>query len=140
MLSLFKGKKEEEINLDDVKVVTDLDRLIEEKVGFKWHGKTHVIKPISTELFLKITNENGKLEALRNIEGVDQKMVLDAYARIFGAVCDTITIHDVREMTYMQIANLFRLIVECVTGKTYEDAEKKRQEMTQTEKISPALI
>lgn len=128
MLKLFSGlkiKKEgKEINLDDVRVVTDLDRLVEDRIAFKLNGKTHLIKTVSVELLLKVTNENAKLQTLRGVEGIDQKMIYDAYAKIFGTMCDTITIHDVREMSQMQIAVLFRTIVNCITGK-YSEPEKK---------------
>lgn len=114
--------------MSEVKVISDLDRLISEHTGFKWHGTVHVIKPISTELFLKLTAEFDRLQSLLKKDDRDQKMVLDAYAKLFGAVCDTISIHDVREMTFAQIGALFALVMRCVTGQAQVEDQKKSPE------------
>lgn len=114
--------------MSEVKVISDLDRLISEHTGFKWQGKVHVINPISTELFLKLTAEFDRLQGLLKQDDRDQKLVLDSYAKLFGAVCDTITIHDVREMTFAQIGALFALVMRCVTGQAQVEGQKKSPE------------
>lgn len=119
--------------MDEVKVVTDLDRLITEHTGFRWNGKVHVINPISTELFLKLTNEFDRIERLIKGGSNEPKLVLDAYAKLFSSVCDTISIHDVREMTYPQIGALFTLVVRCVTGRAQVEEQKKSPATTPTE-------
>lgn len=110
-----------------IESVVDLDAILAEPKAFQWRGKTHVIRPIDTLTFLKVTNEMAKIQALIGQDGKpSHKEVIEAYAGVFSSVCDTISKKDVLEMTQAQVGALFQLVVDCVTGR----AQKKTQATT----------
>ncbi len=111
----------------DARVIADLDALIAEPVAFRFHGKTHLIKPISTAEFLKFLEASAKIgEVLSNKASLAED-VIGAYHRLICSVCDTFTRKDVEQLTEAQSWALFRVIVETVKGKTYADDSKKKQ-------------
>lgn len=120
-------------NPDSVQVVTDLDRLVAEGVGFKWKGKVHLIKPMTNRTFLQVMSELGKMKELDKVEIKDHRTVLLAYSGLFATVCDTIHFRDVEQMTQAQIAALFKQIISTVTGEAQlESTEKKTVQMANT--------
>lgn len=112
---------------ENVQVVADLDKLISEPVAFRFQGKVHLIKPMDVKTFLKTCNELTRLDDLRSKKEIANKELIDAYANLFCAVCDTISIADVYEMTQAQVSALLQQILECVTGKGHLSGEKKTQ-------------
>jgi hypothetical protein len=123
---------------DDTRVIVDLDRVVNDPVGFRWKGKVHLIKPMDTKTFLKVTNELAGLEALRKKpEKVSQKEILLAYWKVFHAAVGTISWADIQDMTLPQIGILTSQIMECVSGKAYADsAQKKTLESQPTEQAA----
>lgn len=118
-----------------VEVVSDLDRLISKPVGFRLLGRVHAIKPMSTEQFLVVSNELGKIDSLirrARESGVSSDYAVDRYFKLFSACIDTITKEDLNKMTYPQIAALFQLILNCVNGKAQVEEEKKNLVQSQT--------
>jgi hypothetical protein len=109
-----------------VEIVTDLDRLISNGVGFKWNGKVHVIKPMKNRTFLLMLNELGKMDQLNKSGIRDQREIVRAYARLFAVVCDTISFRDVEEMTQAQIRALFGQIMACVMGQAQVKEQEKK--------------
>lgn len=110
----------------DVKMVTDLDRMISDPVGFRWKGKVHKIKPMNNETFLRVLNELAKMEKFSRVGSRDTQAVMHIYAGLFATVCDTITLKDVKQMSYAQVITLYREIMACVTGKAYFEGEEKK--------------
>lgn len=114
----------------DVRIVTDLDRMVSDPVGFRWNGKVHIIKPMSNEVFLGVFNELARMDAINQeiIKGatIDRDGITLAYASLFGIVCDTIKLKDVRQMTNAQMTGLFKEIMECVTGKAHAEVSQKK--------------
>lgn len=102
--------------------VVDLDALIAEPVTFRFEGKTHVVQPIDTRTYLAVTNELIKIQGLLKSEKAEKKEVIESYAAIFSAVCETISIKDVERMTLAQTGALLQMIMECVSGR----AQKKK--------------
>lgn len=121
-MSLFKLKPARESAKSSV-LVADLDKLITERVAFKFGGQTHYINPITTAEFFKVTSEMAKLDSLKVQKEVSAKELIDSYTALIGSVCETITRDHISSMTQAQVGALFQLVLDCVTGKAY--AEKK---------------
>jgi hypothetical protein len=128
-MSLFSLKPVRDAKTSEpVKVIADLDRLIADSIGFKLHGKIHVVKPLSTAQFFKIYDRFVKLEQMQKDIGEKEKpedLVVDALYEIFHSFADTLTKDDVRELTWTQVNALMSLVMETVQGKTH--AEKKNE-------------
>lgn len=105
---------------ESVDPIIDLDALIAEPVAFRWQGKTHLVRPMDTKTFFKITNEMSRIQSMIGKDHSNEQVV-EAYARVFGTVCDTITKRDVYNMTQAQVGALFQMIMDCVSGR----AQKK---------------
>lgn len=115
----------------DPDIICDLDALISKPTGFTFQGRTHVIKPITTIVLFQAINGVGALQGLGSGEYTQDQLV-DAYAKIFSSVCDTIGKKEVREMTDSQKLALFQIILDCIKGKAHapathsEEYEKKK--------------
>lgn len=109
--------------------VADLDAIVAEPTPFRFQGEIHFIKPISVAEFLKFTNANVEFHALmKTKERVTEGDLLEGYARVIESVCDTIKVEHVRKMQQAQVAALYQLIIDVVTGQaeTPESGKKKR--------------
>ncbi len=119
-------KKPTRVSSEDIRVVTDLDRLVSESVGFRWNGKVHLIKPMSTEVFLFVLKDLARMDAIYKSKIRDEDTILRTYASLFQNVCDTISYDDVLKMSHAQITALFREIMDCVKGKAQSDESQKK--------------
>lgn len=133
-MSLFSLRSKVE---SSAQVVSDLDALVAEPIAFRFKGRVHEIKPISTIELLKFTNAFATLQALSAKSGtVSVEELVSAYAEVISSVCPSITRADVEEMTQAQVGALFQLVMDSVTGKAHaspgsNDGEKKNfQKMT----------
>jgi hypothetical protein len=100
----------------EMPVVSDLDAMIADPVPFRFGGKVHKIKPISVMEFYKYTNALSELMKLKERNDVTATEMLDGYFSLFNSVCDTITHKDIESMSAAQIAALFKLTVDSITG------------------------
>ena len=119
---MFKRK---EVNYE---LVSDLDKIVSETISFKLHGKTHLIKPVSAKQFFKYAQA---LAELHSIEGqVPAKELIDHYHKMTSEIVPTITRDDIAKCNQPQVAGLFRLIIDTVTGyqknKPIGEDEKKK--------------
>jgi len=125
-LFLSKSPQAELTAQPGVRLITDLDLLVTQPVGFKWKGKVHFIKPMSTAVYLGLLERLARMDAIYKQGSKDHRLVIRAYAELFSFVCETIRYKDVEEMTQAQIRGLFAEIMATVTGKAQaEIAEKK---------------
>ena len=112
-------------------VIADLDAMIADPVAFKFQGKRHIIKPISTIEFMKYVKASvGVAEMLKNPKATKDE-VLDATFDVVSSVCDTFRRSHLEAMTQPQAGALLALISKCVTGEIYaqqqdESVEKKK--------------
>lgn len=106
-------------------VVTDLDALLSKPVGFKFHGRIHIIAPLEVAEFLRATSAIASIEELRKAENPTEDELVDRYSNVFAVVCPTITKAMVRTMSLQQIAALFSLVLETIMGKAQVEQEKK---------------
>lgn len=108
------------------RVIADLDALIAEPVAFRFQGKSHLIKPISTAEFLKFLEASAKIGEVIVDKSAKPADIITAYHRLISSVCDTFTRRDVELMTEAQSWALFRVIVETVKGKPHDEESKKK--------------
>jgi hypothetical protein len=106
-------------------VVTDLDALISKPVGFRFHGRIHIIPPLEVAEFLKATSAIAAIDELRTMEKLTEEDLVDRYSRCFAIVCPTVTKDLVQKMSLQQIAALYNLVLEAIMGKAQVDLEKK---------------
>jgi len=111
-------------------IVADLDQIICEPVAFKFGGKAHYLKPVSTKEFLKVTEVFAKMEKLGKENKYTVEELVDVYADLISSLCDTIGKKELLTMSQIQVGALFQLILDHVTGKNLsEEAKKKHQQM-----------
>jgi hypothetical protein len=130
-MSLFRPTRSQAI---DQGPVTDLDAIIAEPVCFKFKGKIHRLNPIDLKDFLKYTNAQAALMRIVN----DQEAKLTAqqlgerYLAVISPLCQTITIDDIMSMEQVQVAALYQLVIDMVTGQVDQgDGKKKRRKLHQ---------
>lgn len=111
--------------------IADLDAIISQSVAFKYKGKIHSLKPMTLEEFLKFTNAQASLvNLLKDDKSITPKGLAESYHSVISAVCDTITIEDILDMEQVQIAALYQLVIDLVTGQVdMGDGKKKRQKL-----------
>lgn len=134
MFNIFRPARNQSSWKEGVGIVADLDALIDEPIRFKLHGKVHTIKPISSQSFLVFTNNLAKLWDLREKNQVTPEELITKYFDLMSSVCETITVQDIKDMTQPQIASLFQLVLDAVSGKAQAKAKEMASKMTETEK------
>lgn len=111
-----------------VEVITDLDAIVNDSIHFRYKGRIHEIKPISLEAFLKFTQANTAF--LANMGGekdITPDQLVNEYQSLISSVCSTITRQDIEDAEHAQLAALYQLIVDAVTGQVDKgDGKKKR--------------
>ncbi len=112
---------------EPVRVLTDLDRMISEPVGFRWKGKIHQIKPMTNEVFLLVLRDLARVHEIQKLAlKPDEGTMLKVYAALFMDVCDTIDYDDIASMSYAQVTSLFAEIMDVVKGKSKDDPAQKK--------------
>lgn len=125
-MGLFKMRPARQ-QVDPTEVILDLDKLISEPQTFRWRGKLHKIKPISTKTFFQLSQKIYALEVSR-ASGMDEAGYVKAYHDIFSLVCDTLKTQDLENMEPPQMGALMQFILDCMKGRAQGDgyAEKKK--------------
>lgn len=111
-----------------VSPVVDLDNLIAEQVPFKFQGRIHYIKPIRLDEFLRFTNANFEfINRCQSETAMTKEELAKGYVKVINSVCESIVLKDIEAMEQSQIAALYQLIVDTVTGSVnMGDSKKKR--------------
>jgi hypothetical protein len=121
-------------------VVTDLDAIIAEPVKFRFNGKIHTLNPIHLDEFLKFTNaQNSLSNALKAEGGLTADLLAESYFSVISSVCDDLTLNDIKSMSQAQIAALYQLVIDLVTGQVdYGDGKKKRKKLDLYDSVAPS--
>lgn len=106
-------------------VIADLDSLVADPVAFVFRGKDHLIKPVTTEEFLRYVNASSRIMDVIKDPTVGPEEVLQSAHELISSVCDSITLEDVKSMTQAQIVALMTVVINFVTGKMGSDQKKK---------------
>lgn len=120
--------------------IADLDAIVAEAVPFKFQGKVHFIKPITLREFLRFTQANAVfLERLKSETAMTADQLASEYEAVIQSVCDTITKRHILEMEQAQVAALYQLIIDTVTGQvsTPEESKKKRMRLPLYNSVPP---
>lgn len=111
--------------------VADLDAIVAREVPFRFQGKIHKLTPMSLEKFLTYTNAQASI--MRNLNGDSKittaKDLAQLYYDVISAMCSTISLDDVMNMEQAQMAALYQLVIDMVTGQvdTGDETEKKKR-------------
>lgn len=125
---MFWKKKSKRLRaLDTSGPIVDLDAISRDPVPFRFEGKTHFISPISVEEFLRFTNANAAfIERLKSEKPLTSDELVESYAGVIGSVCPTIEAAHIARMEQAQVAALYQLVIDTVTGRVKTaEAEKK---------------
>lgn len=111
--------------------MADLDALVAEPVRFRYGGKIHELKPMSLEQFLRFSNAQSALMSSVNEDGpMTARALAEKYHRVISSVCDTISLEDIMGMEQVQVAALYQLVIDLVTGQVQTgDSKKKRRKL-----------
>lgn len=131
-MKLFNIKPARDAHLESSDIVADLDAIIAKPVTFRLAGKLHELKPVSLKQYMGFINKLGLIDTIAKQADKKEVKMIETLTRhlaeVFGEVCDTITIDDVRKMSYSQAVALYSLIIELMQGKLHarvENTEKK---------------
>lgn len=119
-----------------VEVVTDLDALVSRSVAFRFQGETFEIKPLTTGETLAAYNAFSKVDELAKKSRITGPEILDAYEAIFTTVCPSFKRRHLEKLMPSQLAALFNLVLETVTGRVY--SREELQKKTPQQPLSPA--
>lgn len=108
--------------------IVDLDSISREPVSFRFDGVVHTIKPVSVEEFLHFTNSNSQfLTRIRDEKKLTAEELIESYAQVIGSVCPSVTADHIARMEQAQVAALYQLVIDTVTGQVKTgEGEKKR--------------
>lgn len=110
--------------------VIDLDSITGEPVPFRFNGKIHKLKPISTATFFAYVNAEAAM--MVRLKDKEKQLSVDEFCQMYydviASVCDTISLKDVRNMEQAKLAALYQLVIDLVTGHANTgDGKKKRK-------------
>jgi hypothetical protein len=119
--------------------VADLDAIVADPVDFRFGGKIHTLNPFTVEDYLRYVNAKVSLETEIRSGAITADQLVQSYFKVISAVCTTITIADIKKMQQVQVAALYQLVIDMVTGQvdTGED-KKKRKRIDLYESVRPS--
>ncbi len=120
--------------------VADLDAIVADPVDFRFKGKRHRLKPFTLAEYLKFVSAKVVLEtAISGTNPVTPRELADSYHRVIASVCDSITVEDIMQMEQVQVAALYQLVIDMVTGQVDTgDGKKKRMRMDLYASVQPS--
>jgi hypothetical protein len=103
-----------------ISVIADLDALTQEKVGFKFHGKIHVLNPVTAEQLMEMELARVKLVTMLNARAEGLVLSSDEiYQRYFDVVhpiAPTLTYAEIKSMDVMTLNSILTLVMRQLTG------------------------
>lgn len=130
-MGIFSLKPTRSETKETAHVVADIDAIDVRPALFRWQGKAHKLRPVTTREYLKVTETFAKMDALGKAGNYTADDLVTVYAELIGSICDTIKREDVLKMTQAQVAAVLQLIIDHVTGRIPTETEKKNKEVTQ---------
>lgn len=123
----FKTARAKKYAPIDAPVIADLDAILADPVYFKWDGKNHAIKPMSTKQYLRVLDKYSDLFSMNKAESKPTEEELqNGFGDLFSMCIDTIGRKEVARMTPVQVGAIMQLIIEAITGKAQADTVKKK--------------
>jgi hypothetical protein len=113
---LETGKKEE-TKKGSIKVM-DLDNLLARDLEVILHGKVHTLNHIKVNEWLEAIAAETELVSLKDKDGLSPEDLINAYHNYISKVCKTITKEDLMKCSQQQIAGLWQLCRDFLSGYT----------------------
>lgn len=126
-MSLKPAQKQDE----KVSLISDLDALVSEKVGFKLNGVVHVLNPVTAEQMMVMELARIKLVHMLNerIDGLalSGDDVYERYFEFISPIVPSLSYPELRTMTVAQLNNVLNLVFRQLSGDPtlYENSQKK---------------
>jgi hypothetical protein len=109
--------------------IVDLDAIVAEPHYFRFKGKIYKVNPVELEAFLKFTNAQATL--MRSLNDKDAllswKELAQRYADVISPLCPDISVEMIMDMQQAQVAALYQLIIDVVTGDIDDGEGKKKR-------------
>lgn len=131
----------------EVRMIADLDDLIGDPIGFKFNGKGYLLRPVSTENYLRISKAYEKvMKGLNDRSDHTIEEIQKCYHEFFSSVCPELSLQDVQSMTIQQMTQLIGLLMCHITGQTtneymgVNDSNKGKKKIQMAQKINPSIL
>jgi hypothetical protein len=113
-----------------VKVISDLDDLVAQPIGFRYLGEDYIIAPMTTRNFMIVTQALHELEeTLKKQNGEwDDESIYQAYYEFISPLCPGISLKKIKKGTISQLHALLNLMVRHITGQTEPDMVREEEE------------
>lgn len=128
---MFKLRPARTEHEPQVKIISDFDSILSEQVGFKFHGKVHVLRPVDVKNFMKMTLAYQNLLKMiqDRSEGtpLTSDEVFEKYFELISPIVPSIRYPDIRSMTLVMLNNLVNLVFRQLSGdpSLADSTEKK---------------
>lgn len=103
-----------------ISVIADLDALTEEKVGFKFHGKVYVLRPVTAEEMMNMELARIKLVTMLQAKGdgllLNSDEVYERYFELINPIVPDLPYAELRAMSVMVLNSLLSLVMRQLTG------------------------
>lgn len=131
MIHKFKPARSEAME-EPIKIISDFDALIAQKVGFKFNGEIYEIQPVDVENFMKVTMAYQNL--LKMFENhhespiEDDNTIYEAYFALVQPLVPKFKWADLRSLKILQLNALMNLILRQLSGdpSLYGDSQEKK--------------
>lgn len=122
---------------EDFEIIADIDAVITKPIGFRLHGRSHKIRPVTTREFMEWSSALAHLWNLKKKEDVQDEEIWKAYYNVIHTLCETITLEDIQKCEPSQIAAIYGVLLDHVTGRIQREDEKKKalSQSTQNENL-----
>lgn len=121
-MALFNIKPTRAQAEEKVDLICDLDVIAETKSTVKIFGKTHYLKPVTTEVFFQFAGAYADIAKMSNSSPEE---INEQYGKLVNSVCPTITKKNVEQMTMVQKWALVNGLANKILGQP-QDGEKKK--------------
>ena len=111
---------------NDYDVISNIDDILDKPIAFVLHGKAHQINPVTTREFLEWSKALAGLSALRDKKHNDEKELIEAHLLTINTLCPSITKEDLETATQAQIAAIYGILLDHVSGKAHTEDYKKK--------------
>ncbi len=128
----FKAKKVLS-DMGQSKIVADLDAIKATPVGFYLHGKMFVIRPMSLEKFLESVDSYVDLLSLKEKTEVTAVELIEKYHATFSKMIPELKKSDIENMEQQQVAALYELCMDTITGRIFAGEKKKLYQQVKAE-------
>lgn len=118
---------------EPIKILSDFDALIAQKVGFKFHGKVYVLNAVNVENFMSMTlayQELLKMVGDRSQPtSIEDNEIYEKYFNLINPIVPDFSYADLRSLPVVLLNNLVNLVLRQLAGdpKLYENQDSSQK-------------